>query len=359
MDAASSATDATFQAAIAERYVIDRELGQGGMGTVFLARDLRLNRTVAINVISPEAVGGIGIDRFLRETSWVARLQHPHIVPLYDAGAAAGQPYYVMPAVGGGSLRNRLSDQHRLPLDETLAILRGAGAALAHAHAHQVLHCDIKPGNILLDGTHAWVSDFGIARVLHSEAGEWRQRGSLETSAGTPAYVSPEQASGDPDLDSRSDLYSLACVAFEMLAGRPPFEGRTTRDVVAQRFVDAPPDLSKFAPAVRRGVAAVITQAMALNREDRQRSVAAFVDALERAAEDEMPAIASLARHGLSRLSGRVRRRIGGLSLAPALSRAFSFTEIRNAHRSLWRSPTSTVCGILCLGLGIGATTAL
>jgi predicted permease len=366
VDAVSSPADATFQAAIAERYVIDRELGQGGMGTVFLARDLRLNRTVAIKVISPEAVGGIGIDRFLQETGWVARLQHPHIVPLYDAGAAAGQPYYVMPAVSGGSLHNRLSDRHRLPLDETMAILRGVGAALAHAHAHQVLHCDIKPGNILLEGTHAWVADFGIARVLHGEAAGWRQRGAMETSAGTPAYVSPEQASGEMDLDGRSDLFSLACATFEMLAGRPPFEGPTTRDVVAQRFAGTPPDLSRFAPDVPRGVAAAITQALALNRDDRHRSVTAFVEALEHAVEDRKPAIVSQTRLGFSRLTGRARRRVGSWSSARALSRivggfsrAISLTEIRNAHRSLWRSPTTTVCGILCLGLGIGATAAL
>jgi hypothetical protein len=227
--------DTDFRRALADRYLIDSELGQGGMGAVYLARDRRHGRLVAVKVISPEAVTGIGTRRFLREIATVAQLQHPHILPLHDSGEAAGQPFYVMPYIRGGSLRARLEAVVRLPVDEAVALTTGIAAALQHAHEQRVLHCDVKPENILLDGMHAYVTDFGVARKLHSEVLPWTAPRELDLSAGTPAYVSPEQASGEKELDARSDVYSLACVVYEMLTGRQPFEGGNTQAVVSRR----------------------------------------------------------------------------------------------------------------------------
>lgn len=155
-------SDHDFRSAIADRYLIDREIGQGGMGTVYLARDVKLGRPVAVKVVSPEAVSGIGVRQFLKEIRYTARLQHPHILPLHDAGEAAGYPYYVTPYIEGGSLRDRLQEQVRLPLEETVALVEGIVAALEYAHGRRVMHCDIKPENILIADAHAYVADFGI-----------------------------------------------------------------------------------------------------------------------------------------------------------------------------------------------------
>ena len=214
-------------AALADRYRIERELGQGGMATVYLAHDLKHDRTVALKVLKPELAVTLGLERFQTEIKTTARLHHPHILPLYDSGEADGQLFYVMPLVNGESLRDRLTREKQLPLADALRITREVAEALAYAHARNVIHRDIKPENILLEGGHALVADFGIARAV-SAAGDPRltQTGH---SIGTPVYMSPEQAAGDPDLDGRSDLYSLAGVLFEMLAGEPPFTGATPR----------------------------------------------------------------------------------------------------------------------------------
>ncbi len=185
---------ATFQAALADKYLIDREIGQGGMGTVYLARDVKHNRMVALKVISPEAVSGIGVQQFLKEIRYAARLQHHHILPLYDSGEAGGHPYYVTPYIEAGSLRDLLSQKQQLSVEETMRVARGIAEALEYAHGHSVLHCDVKPENVLLSGTHAYVADFGISRAVHAEFFEWGKRSDLDVSAGTPAYVSPEHA---------------------------------------------------------------------------------------------------------------------------------------------------------------------
>ena len=229
--------DLDFRRAIADRYSIDRELGQGGMGGVYLARDARHGRTVAIKVISTEIVSGIGLDQFRREISTVARLTHPHILPLFDSGDAAGQPFYVMPWIRGGSLRARLDAKSRLGVHEVTGLASGIAQALDHAHRDGVLHCDIKPENVLLFDAHPFMMDFGIARTLRTEVDEWTFRSEVDLSAGTPAYVSPEQALGEKDLDGRSDVYSLACMTWEMLAGRPAFTGSTTQAIVTRRFL--------------------------------------------------------------------------------------------------------------------------
>ena len=269
-------SDQSFQSAISDRYLIDRELGHGGRGTVYVARDVKLGRLVALKVVSPEAVSGIGIKQFLKEIRYAARLEHPHILPLHDAGEAGGYPYYVMPYVRGGSLRDLLNRKQRLSVEEATRIVGGVAAALTYAHENRVLHCDVKPANVLLSDDHAFVADFGISRAIHSEAFEWGKPASIDTSAGTPAYVSPEQASGERDLDSRSDVYSLACMTFEMLSGRAPFSGSSTMAVVAQRFAAEVPDLKQYAPEVPVRVADAVRRGMSLDLERRPQTAADF-----------------------------------------------------------------------------------
>jgi eukaryotic-like serine/threonine-protein kinase len=212
-----------LQAGLAERYVLERELGRGGMATVYLARDLRHDRPVALKVLHPELAHALGPERFRREVEIAARLQHPHILPVHDSGEAAGQLWYTMPYVEGESLRDRLEREPRLPLGAALEITRQAALALDYAHRHGVVHRDVKPENILLSDGQALVADFGIAKAVGEVGGE-RLTGTGIT-VGTPAYMSPEQAGGDSHVDGRSDLYSLGCVLYEMLAGEPPFPG--------------------------------------------------------------------------------------------------------------------------------------
>jgi serine/threonine-protein kinase len=331
--------DASFQAAIADKYLIEKEVGQGGMGTVYLARDVKHNRTVAMKVVSPEAVSGIGTQQFLKEIRYIARLQHHHILPLYDSGEAAGFPYYVTPYLEAGSLRDHLKRKKQLSLEETLQIARGISAALQHAHEHSVLHCDVKPENVLLSETHAYVADFGISRAVHAEFLEWGKRSELDSSAGTPAYVSPEQASGERNLDARADLYSFACMVFEMLAGIPPFEGTTTMETVAQRFTTTPA-LRRYAPHIPRSVAKAVATGMALKSEHRPGTVLDFIQSLETAAAQKAPRALQASSLVASRALAAVRRAIG-----PKPSRrrqTFMDTilqDLRYAFRSLFRQP--------------------
>jgi len=197
----------TLRAALAGRYEVERELGQGGMATVYLARDLKHRRPVAIKIVRPDVAAVLGSDRFLREIDLAASLTHPHILRLYDSGEAGGFLYYVMPYVEGESLRSRLDREKQLPLDEALQIAREVADALSYAHSHGWVHRDIKPANILLESGHAVVADFGIARAVTAAAGETLTETGM--ALGTPAYMSPEQAAGSKQLDGRSDLYSL------------------------------------------------------------------------------------------------------------------------------------------------------
>jgi serine/threonine-protein kinase len=256
------------------RYTIERELGQGGMAVVFLARDVRHDRNVALKVLRPEISAEIGAERFLREIKMAAGLTHPHILPVYDSGAADGLLFYVMPNMEGNSLRERLERDRQLPLEEALRITREVASALDYAHRHHVVHRDIKPENILLHEDNAMVADFGIGKAL--SGGTITQTG---MALGTPAYMSPEQAGGDADLDGRSDLYSLACVLYEMLSGEPPFTGPTPQAVIAKRFV-APIPKVRVTRDVPEAVDDALTRALSRTPVDRFPTAAEFAEAL-------------------------------------------------------------------------------
>ena len=281
-------------ATLADRYRIEREIGAGGMATVYLAEDLRHKRRVALKVMRSELAGALGPERFLREIETTAQLRHPNILPLLDSGDAGGMLYYVMPYVEGESLRASLGREKQLQLDDALRVAREVADALSYAHSRGVVHRDIKPENILLESGHAVVADFGIARAVDQAAG-----GNLTATGaavGTPAYMSPEQASGSRDLDGRSDIYSLGCVVYEMLAGQPPFTGPTAESVVYQHLAAAPPSISGMRPAVPASVAAALQRALAKTPADRFRTVALFAEALEgrvSAAAAPMPAAAA------------------------------------------------------------------
>ena len=208
-------------AALADRYAIQRELGSGGMATVYLAEDLKHERQVAVKVLNPELAAVLGAERFLREVKITARLDHPHILPLLDSGAAEGFLYYVMPYVEGESLRDRMDREGQLPLEDALQVTWEVADGLSYAHSHDVVHRDIKPENIMLSGGHARIADFGIARAITAAGGDSLTQTGM--AIGTPVYMSPEQAAGEDRVDGRSDVYSLGCVLYEMLAGEPPF----------------------------------------------------------------------------------------------------------------------------------------
>jgi len=264
--------------ALADRYALERELGRGGMAVVFLARDLRHDRAVAIKVLRHEIAAALGAERFLREIQIAAKLHHPHILPLYDSGAAADQLYYVMPYVDGKSLRERLDQETQLPLEDALTIARQVASALAYAHQHDVVHRDIKPENILLESGEAVVADFGIARAITAAGGDKLTHTGI--AIGTPLYMSPEQATGVGALDGRSDLYSLGCVLYEMLAGHPPFFGGTAQAILARHALDPVPPLRTARGTVTGAVEQALNRALAKSPADRYATALQFAEAL-------------------------------------------------------------------------------
>jgi len=263
--------------ALRDRYLLERELGRGAMATVYLALDLKHHRKVAIKVLQPELAEILGAERFLREIEIAARLDHPHILPLYDSGDAGGNLFYVMPSVEGESLRDRLEREKQLPLEDALQIAREVADALAYAHRQNVIHRDIKPENIMLSGGHARVTDFGIARAVSAAGDQRLTRTGL--SIGTPLYMSPEQAAGASEVDGRSDLYSLGCVLYEMLAGHPPFTG-SAESIVRQHVLAEPLAITSIRPAVPPQVAAALARALAKTPADRFSPVGNFAEAL-------------------------------------------------------------------------------
>jgi len=267
----------TLRQVLANRYELDRELGRGGMATVFLAHDMKHRRKVAIKVLHPDIAAAIGPERFLREIEIAAQLQHPHILPLYDSGEAAGYLYYVMPFVEGGTLRVRLERDKQLSQEDVIKITSEVASALGYAHSRDIVHRDIKPENIMLSGGSAVVADFGIARA--ASAVNQQQLTQTGTVIGTPAYMSPEQGTGSPDIDGRSDEYSLACVAYEMLTGQPPFTGPTVQAIIALHSMAAVSPPSIVRDAIPETMEAALLRGLAKIPADRFPTVIMFAEA--------------------------------------------------------------------------------
>jgi serine/threonine-protein kinase len=259
--------DHRLSTSLADRYRIERELGAGGMATVYLAQDLKHDRKVAIKVLRPELAAVIGTERFLREIKTIATLQHPHILGLIDSGEVNGTAFYVMPFVSGESLRERLNREMELPVGDVLRLLGEVADALALAHARGVIHRDIKPDNILLSGRHALVADFGIARAVNAAASPQKLT-DTGLAIGTPAYMAPEQASGD-HVDHRVDIYALGVMGYEMLTGEVPFRGNTAQEVIFAAMTRAPEPLTLRRPSVPAALDAVILKCLEKRAADR------------------------------------------------------------------------------------------
>ncbi|MEX2109528.1 MAG: serine/threonine-protein kinase [Gemmatimonadaceae bacterium] len=268
---------AAVRAKVAGRYEIEREIGQGAFATVYLARDLRHDRAVAFKILNVDPSSDTAELRFIREIRLLARLQHPNILPLIDSGHAEVLLYYVMPYISGESLGARLRRERQLSVDDATGVTRELADALTYAHEQGIVHRDIKPDNILFSAGHPMIADFGVARAIDL-AGVQRITRTGVGSPGTPAYMSPEQLLGERDLDARSDIYSLGCVLYEMLAGKAPFQGK---EGFLKRFTEPPPPPSVSAPAVPRALDAVIAKALARDRRERYSTAREFRQALE------------------------------------------------------------------------------
>jgi serine/threonine protein kinase len=267
--------------AVSASYDVAERVGAGGMGSVYEARDRRHGRRVAIKIIHPELAASVGAARFLREIQIAARLQHPHVLPLFDSGEANGLLYYVTPFVAGESLRQRLAREKQLPLLDVCRITRQVASALTYAHREGVVHRDVKPDNILIVEGEAVVADFGIAKA----AAVWGENdvSSSGMAVGTPLYMSPEQATGEQDIDGRADQYSLACVVFEMLTGQPPFTGGNAQTIVSRHVTHAPPSVTPMRPSVTTTADAVIQRGLAKIPADRFETALDFAEALDAA----------------------------------------------------------------------------
>jgi len=270
--------DGRLKTALSDRYTIEAEIDSGGMATVYRARDLKHDRRVAIKVLRPDLAEAIGADRFLKEIRTTANLSHPHILPLFDSGEADGFLFYVMPFVDGESLGDRLEREGQLPVEDAIQIAREVADALAYAHDKGVIHRDIKPANILLERGHALLADFGIAQAK-AGAEETNLTGS-GMSLGTPSYMSPEQITGNREVDGRSDQYALASVLYEMLAGHAPFTGAGIQAVMRQHLAADAPSMTQARPTVPKGVAKAVHRALAKSPADRFRTMPEFEKAL-------------------------------------------------------------------------------
>ncbi|MEP6689383.1 MAG: serine/threonine-protein kinase, partial [Gemmatimonadales bacterium] len=269
-----------LQAALADRYRLERELGQGGMATVYLAEDLKHHRKVAVKVLRPELAATLGPERFAREIEVAARLQHPHILGLLDSGDADGFFYYVMPYVEGETLRDRLTRSGELPVPEAVRLLSEMAEALATAHQAGVVHRDIKPENVMLMGRHAMVMDFGVAKAV-TEASSGPQLTSAGVALGTPAYMAPEQAAADPQMDARVDIYALGVVGYEMLTGATPFPGLNAQQTLAAHVTRAPEPVGRQRQGLAPALEAAVMRCLAKRPADRFQTADDLVAALE------------------------------------------------------------------------------
>ncbi len=328
-----------LKTALADRYTIERELGSGGMATVYLAQDVKHHRKVAVKVLRPELAAALGPERFLREIETTANLNHPHILPLFDSGEADAFLYYVMPYVEGESLRDRLNRETQLPIDDALQIAREVADALSFAHSHDVIHRDIKPENILLEAGHAVVADFGIAKAITAAGGE--RLTETGVAIGTVEYMSPEQAAASGEVDARSDIYSLGCVLYETLAGQPPFTGPTVESVLRQQIVEEAPPVTVMRSSVPAQVADVIRKALAKTPADRFRSAQDLGEALT-----APPTVSTLTERGAptsatpSRWSPRV---IGMVAAAAAIVVAAAIFALRPGGAGADLDPNAVV----------------
>ena len=292
---------AKLREALAGRYEIERELGRGGMATVYLARDVQHDRPVAVKVLHPDLAASLGAERFQREIKLAAGLQHPHILGVYDSGNADGNLWFTMPFVEGQSLRDRLNREGQLPINEAVRICREAALALDFAHRHGAVHRDIKPDNILLIDGQAMVADFGIARAIGASGGESLTQTGM--SVGTAGYMSPEQATGESRIDARTDVYALGCVLYEMLAGEPPFTGPTAQAVIARAITETPRPLTSVRQAITPKLANAVSRALAKAPADRPATAGEFARDLESAVTVEIPH-ASVSAPSRNRLVG-------------------------------------------------------
>ena len=266
----------TLESGLRDRYRVERELGRGGFAVVYLARDLRHDRPVALKVLNEEIAASIGAERFEREIKLAAALQHPHILGVFDSGEIGGRLWFTMPFIEGESLRDRIRHEGQFPIADAVGIAREVADALDYAHAHGVVHRDIKPENILLAGRHAMVADFGISRSIGAEGG-LTQTG---MAIGTPGYMSPEQATGDRAVDARTDIFALGCVLYEMLAGEPPFTGPNAQTVIARTLTESPRPIHSTRGGVSEALDHVTLRALARVPADRYATAAQFGEAL-------------------------------------------------------------------------------
>ncbi len=299
-----------LQRTLSGSYTVERELGGGGMSRVFLAEETSLGRRVVIKVLPHDLAASVNLERFRREIQLAARLQHPHIVPVHSAGVADGLPYYTMPFIEGESLRARLSRSGELPINEAVKILRDVLSALAYAHEHGVVHRDIKPDNVLLTGNHAVVADFGVAKALSASADAGSGITSLGVALGTPAYMSPEQATADPATDHRSDIYSVGAMAYEMLCGHQLFESRSAQAMLAAQATEKPVSLSQLRPSVPPALSDLIMRALEKRPADRPQSAKDLLDALEATVTPTAGTVPHGAQVSSNSTAGRNRNRI-------------------------------------------------
>ncbi len=315
-----------LRSALADRYAVESEIGRGGMATVFLAEDLRHERKVAIKVLHPDLAATLGTDRFLREIKIAAGLNHPHILPLFDSGEAAGSLYFAMPYVEGESLQERLEAEVQLPIDEAVAIAAEVAEGLDYAHRQGVIHRDIKPGNILLSEGHALIADFGVARAIGAASeGEG-------LAVGTPNYMSPEQATADANVDGRSDVYALGCVLWEMLAGEPPFGGPTPQAIMARKAVEEAPDVRHVRGRVPEALEECLEAALAPAPADRFSSAAEFASALRDAV------LLGVTPQAVARRKRKRRRRwlLAGLAVVAAVGGVLGWRGYAKQRQVEW-----------------------